>query len=155
MKKADFSTAFSSSSPPKAIFNYKSSSYWVPPWKWKPPKISWLYQYENPKTCCFTPGKLLDPYEITMDSHGFPQVFLWVFLWLYHYNPVHQQFTKTMGTSHRFWTLGSEAMKDDRLLLEKLLRLDGRALRYASRKLRGERFGRGDGGVQKGLIIWL
>ena len=44
-------------------------------------------------------------------------------------------------------------MKDDRLLLEKLLRLDGRALRYASRKLRGERFGRGDGGVQKGLII--
>ena len=73
MKKADFSTAFSSSSPPKAIFNYKSSSYWVPPWKWKPPKISWLYQYENPKTCCFTPGKLLDPYEITMDSHGFPR----------------------------------------------------------------------------------
>lgn len=32
-----------------------------------------------------------------------------------------------------------EAMKDDPRLLEKLLRLDGRALRYASRKLRGER----------------
>ena len=31
-------------------------------------------------------------------------------------------------------------MKDDPRLLEKLLRLDGRALRYASRKLRGERF---------------
>ena len=31
-------------------------------------------------------------------------------------------------------------MKDDPELLDKLLRLDGRALRYASRKLRGERF---------------
>ena len=63
-------------------------------------------------------------------NHHFPMAFPLVFLW----------FSKgTMGTSYGFWTL-SEAMKDDPPLLEKLLRLDGRALRYASRKLRGERF---------------
>ena len=32
-----------------------------------------------------------------------------------------------------------QAMKDDRQLLERLLQRDGRALRYASRRLRGDR----------------
>lgn len=111
--------------------------------KMETPTISWLYQYENQKTCCFTPGKLLDPYEITMHSHGGNP-------WCsYGFSYDHGNFPSILNVG----ILGSEAMKDDRLLLEKLLRLDGRALRYASRKLRGERFGRGDGGFQKGMII--
>ena len=47
-------------------------------------------------------------------------------------------------------------MKDDRQLLERLLQRDGRALRYASRRLRGDRqttysgeLGRLTGGPQK------
>lgn len=92
-KTADFSTAFSSSSPPIAIFHDKSSSYWAPPWKWKPLQYRGFINMKtrklaaSPQASCWTPMK--SPCIPMGETPGVPM-----------------GFPMTMGTSHRFWTLG-------------------------------------------------